>query len=148
MHQISLTEGAFKNVLYNLVEMESRREEILDEYLSGDIKEREEISALLDDYIEFMNKTMGSFSVQPNANNELPFVMVGSRVTIQDTGSEDVFDYCIISPFKKDIGYSDATILSPIGKNILTKRKGDCFSIQAPGGEFKYKILSITYEEL
>jgi len=148
MQKIKLTKGAFNNLLYNLVEMESRRDEILDEYLTGDLKEREEISAMLDDYIEFMNKIMGSFSVQQTAKNEMPFVVVGCRVTIEDVASKEQFEYCIIPPFKKEIKYCDATILSPIGKSILKKRKGECFSIQAPGGEFKYKILSIVYEEI
>lgn len=148
MRQIKLTKGAYSNLLHNLVEMEDKKTLIIDDQWVSDIKEKEEITLFLTDYLNMMADVAKRISVDTTTtSNEFPFAAVGCLVTIQEVNSDDIFAYKIIPPYKENIEFDDISILSPMGKALLKKGIGELISVQAPGGEFRYKILSINYLE-
>lgn len=147
MRQINLTERAYHNLLYNLVEMESKKTSFTDEQWIVDLKEKEEITQLINDYLFLLDGVVSKLAVEKDSNNEFPFVAVGCLVKIQDIDSKDIIKFKIIPPYKDKIQFNDVSILSPMGKALLKKTKGELIKVQAPGGEFRYKIISIHYME-
>jgi transcription elongation GreA/GreB family factor len=144
MGQIKLTENAYHNLLHHLVEMESRQSLVEDEWVT-DIKEKEALSLFFHDYLHLMSDTINKISVQPDAaNNEFPFAAIGCLVKIQDIDHGNTFEVKIVPPYQERIDFDDVSILSPMGKALLKKGIGECVHVQAPGGEYRYKILAIN----
>ena len=142
---IKLTERAFRNLLHNLVEMESKKSVIEDQWLN--LKEKEEATFFLNDCVNSLDNLVNNISTETTSNNEFPFATVGCTVILQEGDNEDIIKINIILPYEDKIEFGDVSILSPMGKALLRKEKGQFISVNAPGGEFRYKILSIKYSE-
>ncbi|HYH05061.1 MAG TPA: GreA/GreB family elongation factor [Bacillota bacterium] len=148
MSRIKLTEKAHRNLLYNLVEMESKKTLIVDQWAT-DLREKEEINGFFAEYFTLLDGVVKTKSIRvaATATNEFPFVAVGCNVTLQDIETESIIEFNIIPPYQEQIDFIDVSILSPMGKALLKKGQGELITVQAPGGAFKYKILSIIYLE-
>lgn len=145
MAKIRLTESAFRSVMDNLREIEDRKAQIMEENYLKNTRENQVIVLLLNNYLQLMRKTVSSIVIDPNSDNEFPFVAIGCQVTIEDLSNSNIFCYKIIPPFSENIEIDQVSIFSPLGKALLMKQRGESICIQAPGGKFWYKILSISY---
>lgn len=146
MSRIKLTEKAQRNLLYNLVEMESKKNLITDQWAT-DLKEKNEMDGFFTEYFNLLDGVVKKVGICATATNEFPFVAVGCKVTLQDVDNDSVIEFNIVPPYQEQIDFNDVSILSPMGKSLLKKCKGDIINVQAPGGMFRYKILSIIYLE-
>ena len=147
MSRIKLSKKAYDNLLQHLVEMESRKTAIVDDQWVTDIKEKSEITLLLDDYLKLMDESIHNIQVDTIADNEFPFVAVGCLVLLEDANNNDMLELRIIPPYKEKIEFDDVSILSPMGRALLKKAKGESISVKAPAGEFLYKIVSIKFSD-
>ncbi|MEA2092536.1 MAG: transcription elongation factor GreA [Patescibacteria group bacterium] len=68
-------------------------------------------------------------------------VQMGSKITVESDGKEDVFE--IVSGTEADPLNGKISCESPIGKSFLRKSIGDKCFIGTPSGEVKYKIKTI-----
>ncbi|MCF7847047.1 MAG: transcription elongation factor GreA [Candidatus Gracilibacteria bacterium] len=72
-------------------------------------------------------------------------VQIGSKATLQRVGSkEEKHEYTIVGSTEADSIAHKISNESPVGEAILGKKEGDSVKIQAPGGEFTYKILKVS----
>lgn len=72
-------------------------------------------------------------------------VQFGATVTLcdEDSGKESV--YQIVGETEADFKAGKIANISPIGRAVLGKIKGDSFDVQAPGGLKSYEILDVQY---
>lgn len=71
-------------------------------------------------------------------------VGIGSKVTIQATKGKKSLTVHIVGEFEGDPTNNKVSSVSPIGKALVNKKKGDLVTVKAPGGETEYKIESIN----
>ena len=70
-------------------------------------------------------------------------VGVGSVVTIQEEGKKSDFSVHIVGEFESTPGENKISSVSPMGKALMHKKKGDKALVKAPAGETTYTILQI-----
>lgn len=146
MAKITLSFNTFEKLVKQLVEMEEGKSKILDDYFSEPSTERTEMAAFIENYIEKVEQLIGNADKSETADNDIPFVTIGSEVEIEDIIDKESFKYRIMSPFSGDINDGDISYLSPVGKSLLLKGIGDEVEVKAPGGVFQYIIKSIRFQ--
>jgi transcription elongation factor GreA len=140
---ICLTRAAFNLLLANLQEIEEGFNEIIDEFFNKPSKETTGLKRLLHEYVRFLDSVLGNITIDANAANDFPYVVVGGEVVVEEVGSGETYCYRLISPHKNDIGFGEVSFLSPMGQALLLKKVNDRLIVEAPGGNYEYKILSI-----
>jgi transcription elongation factor GreA len=140
---VFLTKDAFDSLLAHLLEIEEGIFRIMDDFFPEPTKEADEVKRLLNDYIGQLSDTINNISTLETANNEFPYVVVGCEAVVEDTDNHKTYRYKIISPNKTKVDFNEISFLSPMGKALLMKKAGDHFVVEAPGGMFHYKVLSV-----
>lgn len=71
-------------------------------------------------------------------------VGIGSRVEVSIEGKAGkTFTYEIVGEFEADPEEGKVSSVSPLGKALLSKKKGEKASVQAPAGEVVYVVKNI-----
>ncbi|HMD87784.1 MAG TPA: transcription elongation factor GreA [Anaerolineaceae bacterium] len=70
-------------------------------------------------------------------------VQVGSKVTIQEEGSDPEV-YSIVGAAEANPGEGRISNESPLGKALLNRKPEDLVTVDAPGGVFVVKILKVS----
>ena len=71
-------------------------------------------------------------------------VGVGSTIEIKREGSDKIEKFKIVGSSEADPAEGKISDDSPIGKAALRKKAGDIFTVDAPVGELKFEIISIS----
>ncbi|NLC07916.1 MAG: GreA/GreB family elongation factor [Syntrophomonadaceae bacterium] len=144
----TLTKETHEKLISHLVDIEDKKDQLIEEYFPNPSKERSEFKELLSNYLNKINLLIKNVSIVEAAENDFPFVIVGSEVEVQDLENDDAFSFRIVPPFQDTLGSNDVSILSPVGRNLLLKKVNDQVIIKAPAGEFRYQIKSIKLNQL
>lgn len=67
----------------------------------------------------------------------------GSKVIIENIDTGDTSEYQLVGPEESDIDQGRISVSSPLGREIIGKRPGDEFALQAPGGRRNFELLEI-----
>ncbi|MBO4360153.1 MAG: transcription elongation factor GreA [Eubacteriaceae bacterium] len=70
-------------------------------------------------------------------------VGVGSRVRILDLDMDEEMEYTIVGSDEADLDAKRISNESPVGRALVGSRVEDIVTVQAPGGDFQIKILSV-----
>ncbi len=71
-------------------------------------------------------------------------VVIGVKVKVLDVEYGDEDEYRVVGSTEADSRNGLISDESPMGKALLGKKIGDEVTVEAPGGEFKVKILEIS----
>ncbi len=71
-------------------------------------------------------------------------VMIGVKVKVLDTEYGDESVYKVVGSTESDPREGKISDESPVGKALLGRKIGDEVTVEAPGGEFKLKIIDIS----
>ena len=71
-------------------------------------------------------------------------VVIGVKVKVLDVEYGDEDEYRVVGSTEADSRDGKISDESPMGKALLGKKIGDEVTVEAPGGEFKVKILEIS----
>jgi len=145
--KITLSQDVFEKLVQHLVEAEEEKNRIFDQYLSKPSRERIHFENLFDEYIRKVNDLIKNTDKSQASNFDIPFVTIGSVVKVQDLTDQEVLSFRIVNPFEININTGDISCLSPVGKSLLLKKVDDEIVVNAPGGVFRYKILSIQLRD-
>lgn len=140
---IALTQDAFDTLLANLVELEEGIGEIIDVFFREPSKEAENLKKVLKDYVRWMDAMVKRVNVVATADNDFPYVVIGSEVVVEENGGSGTYNYRLVSPLKNKVDFNEISFLSPMGKAMLLKSVNQTFVVEAPGGNFEYKILAV-----
>lgn len=73
-------------------------------------------------------------------------VVFGATVNLIDVESDDKATYQIVGLDEADVKKGLISILSPMARALIGKRKGDNVVVQSPKGDREYEILSFEYK--
>ncbi len=118
----------------------------------GDISENAEYDAakerqaMIEGRIaDIQGKLAGAEVVNPAEIKE-DRVVFGAIVTILDTETEDESTYQIVGVDEADVKKGMISILSPIARALIGKRKGDTVTVQSPKSDKEYEIIKFEYK--
>ncbi len=72
-------------------------------------------------------------------------VVFGATVVLAEAGSGAEVTYSIVGDLESDIKQRLIAISSPIARALIGKHEGDTITIEAPGGQREYDIISVRY---
>ena len=75
---------------------------------------------------------------------DLKVVQVGNIVKLLDIEFNEEVEYTIVGSTEVDLANNKISNESPMGQALIWKKKGQEIVVQAPAGDIKYKILSIS----
>ncbi|MCP4366678.1 MAG: transcription elongation factor GreA [Deltaproteobacteria bacterium] len=115
----------------------------------GDLSENAEFDAAKDRQ-GFIEGRIGELTFKlANADiidtDKLPSdrAVFGSKVVIENIDTGDNVEYQLVGPEESDIDKGRISVSSPLGKEIVGKKPGDEFALQAPGGRRNYELIEI-----
>lgn len=143
--KFKLSEGVFNRLLEHLVDLEDRRDEVVEQYFPDLPEEAKQFKDLLTEYIERLDQLIKNSAKDKNSDHSIPFVVIGSKVEVEDIENSEFYNFNIVAPYDGGIEANCASCLSPVGSALLMKGIGDQIKVQTPGGSISYKIRAITY---
>lgn len=72
-------------------------------------------------------------------------VVFGATVTLYDVSTEEEITYQLVGDLESDLKKSRIAITSPIARAMIGHVEGDEITVNAPGGEIVYEIVSVEY---
>ena len=115
----------------------------------GDLSENAEYDAAKDEQrdiearIEEIEKILKYAEVPDEQEVEQGVVNFGSEVSILDIDMDEVNTFKIVGSTESNILEGKLSNESPLGMAILKKRVGETVTVEAPDGNFDYRILDI-----
>ncbi|NLX86819.1 MAG: GreA/GreB family elongation factor [Clostridiales bacterium] len=147
MGKVTLSQAVFENLVQHLAEAEEGKNKIFDQYFPEPSKDRNDFADLYETYIRQIDHLVKNAEKSNGFGYEVPFIVIGSKVELEDLSNNEVVSYNIVSPFQVKIDRGDVSCLSPMGRSLLLKKPGDEVEVKAPGGLFRYKVLSIQLSD-
>jgi len=68
----------------------------------------------------------------------------GTVVTLMDMDTEEEVTYQLLGPEESDVKKGSISVLSPLGRSILSKEAGDEVIFKAPGGVREFEVVEIA----
>jgi len=117
----------------------------------GDLSENAEYSAakerqsFIEGRIMELSSKVGALHVIDPSTIESDKVVFGATITLLniDTGVE--VKYQIVGEDEANVSKGSVSIVSPIARAVVGKKKGDTAVVKTPKGETEYEILKIEY---
>jgi transcription elongation factor GreA len=112
----------------------------------GDLSENAEYhnardeQAELESKIEQVENILRIAKIIPNRKSSTSTVMIGSKVTIQKSGSNTKVEYVIVGSAEADMHAKKISHESPLGQALLGKKTAETITIKTPNGIVKYSI--------
>ncbi|MBX2965902.1 MAG: transcription elongation factor GreA [Cyclobacteriaceae bacterium] len=116
----------------------------------GDLSENAEYDAAkdaqghLEAKIAQLEDLLANARLLDEANVDTSRVSILSKVTIRNKKNSASFTYMLVSEEEADLKAGKISTMSPIGKGLLGKKKGEVAMIKTPAGEVEFEITNIT----
>lgn len=145
MSKSIISSSVFNLLVKHLVDIEEERDQIIEDYYTDPTPEKEDVKMLINNYITKIENFITQAKIEKAEKDNLPFVIIGSIVEIEDLSYHKIEKLQIISPFFNhvDMQLDYASYLSPMGQALLLKKVNDIVNLKTPVGQLKYKIYSI-----
>ncbi len=75
-------------------------------------------------------------------------VLFGASVKLMDLETEKQVAYRIVGEFEADIKRRWISVNSPVARGLIGKLVGDTATVQSPGGNREYEVLSVDFEDV
>ncbi len=118
----------------------------------GDISENAEYDAAKERQamvegriIEVQTKLAGAEIVDP-AKIVSDKIVFGATVTIKDQDSDEQVTYQIVGLDEADVKNGLISVLSPLARALIGKKKGDEVHVKSPKGDKEYEVVKFTFK--
>jgi transcription elongation factor GreA len=124
--------------------------QIADARDKGDLSENAEYDAAkdaqghLEAKIAQLEDILANARLLDETNIDTSRVSILSKVTIKNKKNNASVTYTLVSEEEADLKAGKISTMSPIGKGLLGKKKGETARIQTPAGEIEFVVLDIT----
>ncbi len=152
---IYLTQQGFEKLAQELEMLKTVRRRELSKAVGearaqGDISENAEYDAAKDaqgmneQRIAELEFKLSRARIIEHENMSCDEVLIGATVKLKDLETQEELVYILVSGEEADYAQNKISIASPVGKALLSHKKGAVIEIKIPAGTLKYKILNIS----
>lgn len=120
----------------------------------GDLSENAEYDAAKDEQrdiearIEQLEAMLKNIEVVDEDEVDTGVVGIGCKVVVYDCEFDEKIEYDIVGSSQADIMNNKISDESPVGMALKGAKVGEEVLVEAPDGEFKYRVLDIKRQEL
>lgn len=117
----------------------------------GDLSENAEYEdakneqAFVEGRILQLEQMLRSARVIDNHDAPADLVTVGSTVQLKDLATGETLAYMIVGSAEADPDHDKISNVSPVGKALLGRRKGETVTVVVPAGKLRYSVLQINH---
>jgi transcription elongation factor GreA len=134
-------------LIIHLSEIEKKKEILLKKHYSDNVRDSMEFEESFKEYCKTVHSYLNNAEVEDlSAEDESPFVIIGSIVEVEDIEDKETYKYRIVLPYEKTTDHSEdcASCISPLGKALLLKTAKQRVDIKIPTGTLSCIIRRIT----
>ena len=116
----------------------------------GDLSENAEYDAakeaqgLLEMKIAKLEELFASARVIDESQIDTETVQILTRVKLKNIATGKTMEYTLVSEREADLKSKKLSIVTPIAKAIIGKKKGEVVEVEAPAGKMKLEIVDIA----
>ncbi len=116
----------------------------------GDLSENSEYDAaceeraMVEARIRTLEEQLKNAQLVDQNDLKTDVVQVGSCVRVLDYEFNEEVEYAIVGMTESNPAQNKISDQSPVGNSLLGRKVGDTVVVNAPGGEYTYKILEIV----
>ena len=116
----------------------------------GDLKENAEYHAAreyqsyIQGRIEFLQDKIARSQILKTDPSQSDKIIFGSRVKTFDMENEEEEEFTLVGAAEADPANGKISTVSPIGKNLIGKRRNEIVTIKTPGGNLRLKIIDFS----
>jgi transcription elongation factor GreA len=120
----------------------------------GDLSENAEYDAAKDEQrdiearIEQLEAMLKNIEVVDEDEVDIETVGIGCKVVVFDYEFDEEIEFDIVGSSQADIMNNKISDESPVGQALKGAKVGEEIAVEAPDGEYKYRILEIKRQEL
>jgi transcription elongation factor GreA len=150
---ISVTKEGYEKIQAELASLKDQRQEAIEEMTKAaadkDFRENAPLHAarekrgMLEGRIIEIEATLKVSEIIDEENQSSGQVDIGKTFVLTDPEKGIEMRYTLVGPREADPANSRISTVSPIGKAVLGKKKGDTVEINAPAGKLKYLLKEI-----
>lgn len=155
MERIYLTRDGYEKLVKELGRLKNiKRREIADALAHarslGDLSENAEYDAAKEAFaynekkIKDLEERLAKSEIIEASSHTQEKAYLGSTVVLLDLGANEEVRYKLVGAEESDPAAGLISVVSPVGKALLGKAKGDTVEINVPAGVLKYKVIDIT----
>ena len=109
---------------------------------NAEYHEAREIQAITEDRIGKLEEILRNAKIVQHKAGDT--VEVGSTVVLQKSGESEKREFGVVGSEEADMEKAKISHLSPLGKSMMGKKKGEEFVFKTPAGaQVKYKVISV-----
>lgn len=148
-----LTQQGYDDILAEVATLKSKRPQVLDELRRAaadkDFRENAPLHAAreqlghIDGRIQELSAIIKSANIIGERNEDRGRVAPGNTVNMVEEGSGLKISYTIVGPKEANPVQGKISYVSPIGKAVMGKAKGDVVEVASPSGRRSYRIETI-----
>ena len=118
----------------------------------GDISENAEYDAakerqaLVEGRIQEVQAKLAGVEVVDPSKIVSDRIVFGASVTVLDRDSEEEATYQIVGVDEADVKQGYISILSPLARSLIGKKKGDEVLVKSPKGDKEYEIINFSFK--
>lgn len=153
--EILVTEEGYKALMKELEDRKTKlryeiSERIKGALAEGDLSENAEYHASKDEQnknesrIIVLEHMLKSVRIVKHDETNRETVQIGSKVKVKDFEFDEVLVYNIVGQTEADPMNDKISNLSPLGSQLMGKKKGTLVTVNSPGGQVKYEILEVS----
>ncbi|MEW6457759.1 MAG: GreA/GreB family elongation factor [Bacillota bacterium] len=147
---IELSNHAYKYFTGQLAQMEAQKLALFEDFFTAyapgaPIDDRTEVRLFLDDYLNRVRELLARARVVEGRCPPLPLTLIGCDIRVEDLDRGHSEMFRVVSPYEINPAAGHVSFLSPVGRGLLLKEPGQVLAVQAPGGTFRYRVVSVTY---
>ena len=153
MEPISVTKDGYEKLQAELASLKDQRQEAIEEMTKAaadkDFRENAPLHAarekrgMLEGRIIELEATLKAAEIIDEENQSSEGVDIGKTFVLVDSEKGIEMRYMLVGPREADPANARISSVSPIGKAVLGKQKGDIVEINAPAGKLKYQLKEI-----
>lgn len=116
----------------------------------GDLSENAEYDAakdaqgLLEAKIAQLDDLVANARLLDETNIDTSKASILSKVTIKNKKNGATVTYMLVSEEEADLKAGKISTMSPIGKGLLGKKRGEVAQIKTPAGEMQFEVIDIS----
>ena len=157
--EVVVTREGYDKLVHDLDELRTvKRKEVADKIKVargyGDLSENAEYDAAKDEQrdiearIEQLEAMLKNIEVVDEDEVDTGVVGIGCKVVVYDYEFDEKIEYDIVGSSQADIMNNKISDESPVGMALKGAKVGEEVLVEAPDGEFKYRVLDIKRQEL
>ena len=154
-----MSEEGYKKLMAELKELETVERPKISAAIAeardkGDLSENAEYDAAKDEQrdiearIEQLEAMLKNIEVVDEDEVDTGVVGIGCKVVVYDYEFDEKIEYDIVGSSQADIMNNKISDESPVGMALKGAKVGEEVLVEAPDGEFKYRVLDIKRQEL